>query len=365
MKKVSIIILLMFLCGLVGCTNTPDVENYTMTFDEAFSVVPTITIQTTASKYNNLRDTMAKDINAILKRINDEYSTNIDTSIVSQINSNSGKNSVTVSDEFLNVLSTAISVSTETSIDDKSKYDITIYPVWKLWNFIDNYKEIISLPTDEELTDAINLVDYESIEIDGNLVYLPIQGQAIDLGSIVKGMACDVIRDYLQEKEIDCAFIDIGGNIVTMGYPIKNNNLKWWNVGIEIPFFNYEISDNYIGYFKASDDETFVTSGIYERYVYDSSNNMYHHILDPETGYPIENDILSLSIVGNISSMISDAMSTALFGMGTDKALEFVSNKEYGVVIITDDKKIYISEQIKDNFVLNSDILDIGYSLAS
>ena len=186
----------------------------------------------------------------------------------------------------------------------------------------------------------------------------------IDLGSIVKGYAAEKIAEYLKSLNLNNTIIDIGGNIITTGKNIGTNNN--WKVGILLPYtVNTEI-----GYIISNDQkETFVTSGIYQRYIVDKNKEtneetIYHHILNPTTGYPENNDLLSVTIITK-DSTIADAYSTAIFLMGSKEGLEFVNNSNnlIDVIFITKDKKILLSNNIKHRFVINEDVYKLGYSL--
>ena len=186
----------------------------------------------------------------------------------------------------------------------------------------------------------------------------------IDLGSIVKGYAAEKIAEYLLSLNLKNTLIDIGGNIITTGKNIGTNNN--WKVGILLPY----TVDTEIGYIISNDQkETFVTSGIYQRYIVDKNQKtneekMYHHILNPTTGYPEDNDLLSVTIITK-DSMIADAYSTAVFLMGSSKGIEFVNNNNnlLGAIFITKNKQIILSNNIKNRFIINEEIYKLGYYL--
>lgn len=377
MKKISnLIIILILSIFLFGCNKNELVTN-TIYLDEAFSVVPYVKIETDKSFYEEKKDKIYEDLSKIVTDLDDKFNVNKENSMISFVNKYSGIEKVECDEEFIKVLKMAIEVSDETSTEnEKSKYDVTIYPVWKKWDFMNNYYVIENFhdaPLKEEIDSLLEVVDYKQIEIESNTVFLQKLGAKIELGSIVKGYASDKIASYLLDCGVNNAIINVGGNILTIGHPTKENEVSNWNIAITTPFYS-ELRDlldeddysssTYIGYFKAIEDkETVVTSGTYERYIMNREGIMYHHILDPSTGYPIDNNLTSISIIGNISSMKADALSTALFGMGLEKALDFVREKDYSCILITKDKKIYISKKIKENFVINEVIYKAGYEV--
>lgn len=179
------------------------------------------------------------------------------------------------------------------------KFDITIYPVSSLWDF---NNEII--PSRDEIAEALKNIDYQSIETNGNQVNL--NGKKIDLGGIAKGYIADRLREYFKEQEVSEGIIDLGGNIVVFGE-------RDYTVGIKKPFTENEIAAT-----LKLRNKTVVTSGTYERYI-PADIKLYHHILDPKTGYACDSDLSSATIIAD-SSIDADALSTISILLGLDKA---------------------------------------------
>ncbi|MBQ8740751.1 MAG: FAD:protein FMN transferase [Clostridia bacterium] len=184
------------------------------------------------------------------------------------------------------------------------RFDITIYPVSSLWDFNNQL-----IPSRDEIAEALKNVDYQSIEIDGNKINL--NGKQIDLGGIAKGYIADRLSEYFKEMEVSEGIIDLGGNLVVFGD-------RDYTVGIKQPF-----SDDLAATLKVR-NKTVVTSGTYERYI-PADIKLYHHILDPETGYAVDSDLASATIISN-SSFDADALSTVCILLGLDKAKEIIEN---------------------------------------
>lgn len=364
MKKIFIIGNL-FILLITGCSNKKLVYN-TIYLEEAFSIIPIVTILDAEENFKDLN--METELSNITNELDNKFNVFKENSLISKINNNAGISKVEVDDEFLFVLQHAINMSNQTKINGKSLYDITIFSIWREWKFNENYYQYYnySKPLSETIIkQKLPLVNFENIEInqENKTVFLKKENMAIDLGSIVKGYAADKICKYLKLKGFDDALIDVGGNIVTMGMNIKTN--KKWKVGIQMPYtYNTEI-----GYIETVDTkETLVTSGIYERYIVElneetNEQTMYHHILNPNTGYPENNELLSVTIIAN-NSMIADALSTAVFLMGLNNGYKYISSIEgVDAVFITKTKEIIITENIAKRFFVNNEIYTNDYKI--
>ena len=377
MKKIYLIILIIALSFLSACTASNDSKNIIL--EDAFSITPYINI---IGKKNDIRKYEASiynDLSEELTKLDDKFSVNKEDSIVSKINQNSGKEYVSLDDEALKVISAAYQVSLETEIDKKeSKYDITIYPLVEKWNFKERYfhgNNYYDPLDEEEALSLCELVSYKKILFDDNKIMLKDEGMKIDLGSIVKGYACDKLAEIMDTKYPYFSYIiNIGGNIFTKGTTKRESRVSDFHIGIQTPFYDElkqsitsdEIRENayYVGYVTSTQGgTTVVTSGIYERYIKDENGKMYHHILDKETGYPIDNELYSITIIydGKNMSIHADAYSTALFSMGLG-ALSFANEKSLSIVVVTKGKEVYVSEKIKDRFVYNEVLNSCGYT---
>ena len=216
--------------------------------------------------------------------------------------------------------------------------DITIYPVLKEWGFTTGDYRI---PDEDTLNTLLQKVDFTQIQIEDNTVAVP-SGVQLDLGALAKGCASDKAAEILKQSGIESALINLGGNIMTIG---SNPNGSPWRIGIRNPFS----SDENIGVLEVA-DKAVVTSGSYERFFTAEDGQVYHHILDPATGAPARSRLVSATVVGG-SGMTCDALSTALFVMGKDKALEYYREKGgFDMILVTESGEIFITEGIADSF---------------
>lgn len=284
-------------------------------------------------------DRILNKCESILKDIDNKMSSQISSSEISKINDKAGDSYVKVSDDTYYVIKESISVSNMSN----DTFDISIGPIIDLWAI---GTEDAKVPTEKEITDNLNLVDYKNILFndENKSIKLAKKNMKIDLGGIAKGYAADKIYEYLKEEKLDSALINLGGNIYVLGN--KENNQPF-SIGIQDPT---KPRGNSIGNIKVS-DKSVVTSGIYERYL-EKNNKIYHHMLDPHTGYPFDNDLSSVTIVSD-KSIICDALSTTTFGLGIEKGLKLVESLDgVDAIFITKDKKIYLSSNLKNKFNL-------------
>ena len=211
--------------------------------------------------------------------------------------------------------------------EEVALFDPTISPVWKTWGFptnqYDHFDNILAVSEIEEIKEEIKeiinagLVDYKKIKIneEDKTVYLEKEGMEIDLGAIAKGYAADKIKDYLVNRGYNSCIISVGGNILLVGDLFG----KPFKIGIRTPYINWtnlrkDKKGKYIneafGLIEVS-DLSVVTSGTYERYIRDRSGNEYHHILHPATGLPINNNVVSITVITE-ESIMADGYSTTL-----------------------------------------------------
>ena len=182
------------------------------------------------------------------------------------------------------------------------KFDITIAPVSALWDFKNQV-----IPSKDEISEALQNVDYHSIEIKNG--EMSSGTKQIDLGGIAKGYIADRATEYLKENGAENALVNLGGNICMIGE---------YNIGIQKPFDDSVIAS------IALKDKCVVTSGIYERYI-ESDGKIYHHILDPKTGYGAENELASVTVIGE-KALDCDALSTVCMLLGTESGMDIINN---------------------------------------
>lgn len=266
-------------------------------------------------------------------------SVNNENSDVYKVNHAYGK-AVSVSSDTLELINAAVEYGSKTS----GALDITLYPILKLWGFTSDTKQVANA---QDIEKALCLVDYKQIFVDGESVILP-ENAEIDFGALAKGYTGDCVIDILKENNVKSAIINLGGNVQTLGN--KPDGLKW-RVAVQDP----DNTSQHICVLEIS-DLAVITSGSYERYFVGEDGKRYWHILDAKDGYPADNGLVSVTVVGT-SGLKCDALSTALFVMGTEKAIEYWrSDGGFQMILITDDGKIYYTGGLENAIEFSSGI---------
>ena len=251
----------------------------------------------------------------------------------SQVYALNQRGSLEVSDDLAEIIQRGKEIFQETD----GLFDDTIYPLMELWGFPTGEYHV---PSGEEIENLLPDVDGGTVEISGNTVTLG-EGQQIDLGGIAKGYTGEKLTEIFQGYGVSSA--SLGGNIQAIGTKPDGSS---WRVGIRDPKGSQQ---DYAGVLQVQ-NEAVVTSGGYERY-FEEDGRTYIHIIDPRTGYPVENDLLSVTIVSP-DGTLADGLSTALYIMGYDKAVQFWEQHqdEFDVILITADEQIHVSKKLQDSF---------------
>lgn len=275
-------------------------------------------------------------VKAELFRLERKLSRFVQDSEVSRINLSAGKASVDISSETCEILSSAIRVA---EISD-GLFDITISPLLDLWD----YKHSSCVPEESKIRSTLALVNFRDLLLNSEVreAGLRNEGQSIDLGGIGKGYASDHCIKMLQDNGVNSAFINIGGNVSTLGNKPDGTP---WSVGIKHP----RQVNGLIGIVEVS-GKAVVTSGDYERYFIDVDGKRRHHILNPVTGYPADSGLISVSVISD-SAIIGDALSTAIFAGGIENGLEYLTHFPGAEAILVDKlEQVYITKGIKGCF---------------
>lgn len=311
---------------LSGCSGLPRERSQTYT-DTLFDTVISVQI------FDSVDEDVLKGCEKLCKKYDSMFSNKIEDSEISRINS-AGGNPVEVSKETIKLIKKGIYYS---EMSDGA-FDITIAPVSSLWDF---KAETPSVPSPEAIAEAVSHVNYENIIIRDNTVKLADPQAGIDLGAIAKGYIADRIKDYLEEEGVRHAMINLGGNVLAMDSKLDGSD---YNIGIQKPF---DETGEPITSVKIS-DKSVVTSGIYQRY-FKTDGKIYHHILDPNTGYPCENNLYSVTILTD-SSLTADALSTTCFLLGYDRGMKLINQLDnVDAVFITNDNQIHYSKNFQNN----------------
>ena len=229
--------------------------------------------------------------------------------------------------------------------------DLSIYPIVRAWGFTTGSYQV---PDEAEIQALLPLVDYRKIQYDAadGDVTLP-EGMEIDLGSVAKGYAGQLVAQMLREHGVQSALLNRGGNVQTVGAKPDGSP---WQIGIKDP----QGEDAMM--VLSVEDQAVVTSGGYERY-FEQDGQTYWHIMDPSTGHPADSGLISVTIVGD-EGVVCDGLSTALFVMGLEKAADlWAQSCDFEAVFVTASGEVYITEGLRDRFALTEQYADTPVSV--
>ena len=229
--------------------------------------------------------------------------------------------------------------------------DLSIYPIVRAWGFTTGSYQV---PDEAEIQALLPLVDYRKIQYDAatGTVTLP-EGMKIDLGSVAKGYAGQLVAQMLREHGVQSALLNLGGNVQTVGAKPDGSP---WQIGIKDP----QGEDAMM--VLSVEDQAVVTSGGYERY-FEQDGQTYWHIMDPSTGHPADSGLISVTIVGD-EGVVCDGLSTALFVMGLEKAADlWAQSGDFEAVFVTASGEVYITEGLRDRFALTEQYADTPVSV--
>lgn len=285
----------------------------------------------------------SKDVSAVdaaiarIHEIEDRMSAFLPDSDLAVLRKNAGHGLNEIHRDTFRVLQKAASFGALTD----GAFDVTIRPLTELWGI---NKKDSRIPSQEEIRIARSLVDYRDLQLDQNLwsAALARRGQALDLGSIAKGFAADEAGQVLLGRGIKCAVINLGGNVLTLG---KRPGGTPWRIGVQNPLAP---SGQPIGILSVDGGTSVVTSGSNERF-FIREGKRYHHLLDPRTGEPAQNSLLSVTVLCPCSAD-ADAATTALFLLGPEKAEPLLRKIRAEAIFIANDLSFTVTRGLLNRF---------------
>ena len=237
-----------------------------------------------------------------------------------------------ISEDLASLLSQGLSITRESD----GAFDIAIAPLTSLWDFT---AEDPKVPDDAAIQKALPLCSSDGVTIDGQDITLPFDDIQFDVGAIAKGYIADRLKDFLVKKGVNSAIINLGGNVLCIGSKPDGTPFK---VGIQKPFADRNETEAVMDITGKS----VVSSGIYER-CFKQGGKLYHHILNPQTGYPYDNGLISVTIISD-QSVDGDALSTTCFALGLEDGLKFAEKKGVQAVFITEDYELHYTDGFQD-----------------
>lgn len=274
----------------------------------------------------------------LIKYYEDLLTVNRTESEIMSINHASGINGVPVSSISYDLIKRAVEVSRE-----NHGFNAAIGPLVKLWHIGFSDAEV---PSKDEVADRLKLIDPQRIVLNDQekSVFLLDKGMELDLGGIAKGYIADAIKDLWSSLDVDQGMIDLGGNILLVGQSVHPSGL--WNVGVQSPF---DTRSDYLGVLQIP-ASSIVTSGIYERFL-NKKGHSYHHIMDPTTGYPVQTDLVGVTVISP-KSIDGEIWSSLGFYNDYEGTLKLLTDDSIGLVFVYKDRSVRITENLKNKFTL-------------
>lgn len=333
LRPFLVLFLSILLLSFSGCSNSgrnsqiPAEENsYISKSDFLLNTVVTINL------YDKQEEALLDDCFDLIAKYENIFSRTSESSELYALNHGTAPHkglTYQISDELSDILSYGLYYSDLT----KGAFDITVEPITSLWDFT---AEEPVLPDQQKLLSALQYVNYKNLQLKDNEVTLANENVGIDLGAIAKGYIADRVKEFLISKGVQSAMINLGGNVLCVG---EKPDGTAFHVGIQKP---YADRNETIAVMDIN-DLSVVSSGVYERY-FTLDGISYHHILNPETGYPYKNGLISVTIISK-ESVDGDGLSTSCFALGLEKGLALIAGiPDTYAVFITEDYEIHYSE---------------------
>ena len=288
----------------------------------------------TMKAYGPGAESALNDISSMISDLDSHLSVTNTESEIYQLNHAEGQ-AVSLSDTTADLLRKALALGGTTG----GTLALTSYPLSLAWGFTTGDYQI---PDQATIDGLLPLVDDSAITLDGNSAALP-SGAQLDLGAVAKGYAGDRAAELLQDVGVTSALLNLGSSTIrAIGAKPDGSS---WRIAIQDP----NDTSAYAGVVSVT-DMAIDTSGGYERYFEGDDGEIYWHILNPDTGYPAKSGLISVTVLSD-SALTGDGLSTALFVMGLDKAIDYWrENGGFEFILITDDNEIYVSQGAESLF---------------
>lgn len=288
--------------------------------------------------YGEDAEAAVAEAEARISELEQTFSVTNEASDIWAVNHADGQ-SVQISADTAAVLQTAQLMHKES----KGAFSISLYPVLRAWGFTTGTYRI---PSENEIASLLQKVDDTRITVNHHTLQCPADME-IDLGAVAKGYTGDAVMEIMRAHQIDAAIINLGGNVQTLG---RKPDGSAWTVGITDPF----APDTMIGTVRVK-DQAVITSGNYERYFTGENGRRYWHILDPADGFPADNGLVSVTVIGE-SGAKCDALSTALFVEGTEQAVQhWRKSDDFEMILVTSGGELLLTEGIAADYTAKND----------
>lgn len=320
-KVVLFSLLIVVFCLIIGCTKQPLETELSVTRTN-FLMGTIVTVRVFGAQREKVADQVIKEV----ERLERLMSIQLEDSEISRVNAKAGIQPVKVSDDTFQVVQTAYLYAEKTD----GLFDPSIGTLVNLWGI---GTENAQIPPKDEIEKAIELVNYKNILLDDQekTIFLTRPGMVLDVGGVAKGYAADRAVEIFLENDVKSGYVNIGGNVIVHG---SKPDKSLWKIGIQDPRKEH---GQMMGVVKIA-DLAVVTSGDYERFFFEDGQR-YHHILNPQTGYPVQTDLISVSILGD-NSLQADVLSTCVFLLGAERGILLAREEGFDFLFVTKDQRV-------------------------
>ncbi len=281
-----------------------------------------------------------QDIEKKMLAFDQSLSTYKENSIISRINKN--EKDVETDAHFENVFFTASYISEKTD----GAFDLTVAPLVNLWGFGFDPSDAATLPQQTQIDSILAFTGYQKIQLKRHRLIKDDPRIMLDANAIAKGYSVDLVASFLADQGIENYMIEIGGEIVVKGESPKG---KKWLVGVDKPIEDPSALNREIQRVIALDNNALATSGNYRQF-YEKDGKKYSHTIDPKTGYPVNHNLLSATVIGP-DCMTADAFATACMVMGVEKSLKVAEQEEHiEIYLIFENEKGEMDETFTKGF---------------
>lgn len=323
MNKIKLTLILFFVIGLSGCfPSNNSAKTEVLLQGHTMGTTYNIKVVATAEEVATLK--LHEKIDTALKQVNQEMSTYIPDSEVSRFNKSTSLDPVAVSDGFARVLAESIRLGELSG----GKLDITVGPLVNLWGFGPELRPE-TVPSDELLASTRARVGLKNLHLKGNQLSKDIPNLYVDLSTTAKGYGVDVVAELIEKNGITNYLVEIGGEMRVRGF---KHTGELWAIAIEKPIFDPSGNHRAVQQVIIPKDNAVATSGDYRIY-FEADGQRFSHIIDPDTGSPINHNLVSVTVIES-SSMTADGLSTTLMVMGAEKGLEFAIKNDLAALFI-------------------------------
>ncbi|MEY8197954.1 MAG: FAD:protein FMN transferase [Colwellia sp.] len=324
MNKLKLLLLTALVLTLSACFPSNPSKN-TEILLQGRTMGTTYNIKVVATKEQLIELKLQQQIDAALEQVNQEMSTYIKSSEISKFNQSTSTESIEVSPGFARVLKESIRLGQLS----EGKLDVTVGPLVNLWGFGPEQRPE-TVPSDAILAATNKRVGLQNLVLEGNLLSKKIPDLYIDLSTIAKGYGVDVVAELIESNGFTHYLVEIGGEMRLRGF---KHTGELWAIAIEKPILDPSGEERAVHQVIIPKDNAVATSGDYRNY-FEADGRRFSHIIDPDTGKPINHNLVSVTVI-HPSSMTADGLSTTLMVMGMEKGMAFASKNNLAALFIS------------------------------